>query len=403
MGVMLQRDYQSQRLYAHDVVIEKESITSETGNLSSTSPATEDDKLFISSILQRALSVKTNAQESARTNLGYHAGDLGKAEHLNIQGRYRGTGHFGTGTYFVGEEEKVTKDSHYGKRPQHAVDFTDYNLFKVRNDEQGYRLHDFLRIIDGGIKQDWILPALDNQFNIISPTGYYDLAKRKYGEDWTHGDNLLNAMLEYAADNGISVKTLDEYKADEGKGLDDSDAKDYYEEYVKDAVKEEIDSVKENTMQNWGDWIGVFLIIAVLFGGGNGFFGNGNSQAEVAAAINNQSTQTGLRDILLSSANNNYETAMQIAGQNLLNSQQRAADQINVIQGFNAIQQSLAGLSSQLGSCCCDIKSTLLQDKYDAALREIVKLQNDKSNADQSAYLLSVMGKWVANPAATTA
>lgn len=74
-----------------------------------------------------------------------------------------------------------------------------------------------------------------------------------------------------------------------------------------------------------------------------------------------------------------------------------------MIQGFNAIQQSLAGLSSQLGSCCCDIKSTLLQDKYDAALREIVKLQNDKSNADQSAYLLSVMGKWVANPAATTA
>ena len=156
-------------------------------------------------------------------------------------------------------------------------------------------------------------------------------------------------------------------------------------------------------MQNWGDWIGVFLIIAVLFGGGNGFFGNGNDRAYIDAAINNQSTQSGLRDILLSSANNNYETAMQIAGQNLLNSQQRAADQINVIQGFNAIQQSLAGLSSQLGSCCCDIKSTLLQDKYDAALREIVKLQNDKSNADQSAYLLSVMGKWVANPAATTA
>ena len=91
---------------------------------------------------------------------------------------------------------------------------------------------------------------------------------------------------------------------------------------------------------------------------------------------------------------------MQIAGQNLLNAQQRSTDQINVIQGFNAIQQSLAGLSSQLGSCCCDIKSTLLQDKYDAALREIVKLQNEASNAAQSAYLLSTMGKWVANPAA---
>ena len=149
-------------------------------------------------------------------------------------------------------------------------------------------------------------------------------------------------------------------------------------------------------MGNWGDWIGVFLIVAVLFGWG----GLGGGRESVREAIDNQSTQTGLRDILLSSANNNYETAMQIAGQNLLNSQQNAANQINVIQGFNQITQALAGLSSQLGSCCCDIKTTLLQSRYDDALRENARLLADKSNADQSAYILSVMGKWVANPAA---
>ena len=149
-------------------------------------------------------------------------------------------------------------------------------------------------------------------------------------------------------------------------------------------------------MGNWGDWIGVFLIIAVLFGGNGGLFGGDNVQE----AINNQSTQTGIRDILLSSANNNYETAMQIAGQNLLNSQQNAANQINVIQGFNAINQTLAGISTQLGSCCCEIKTQLLQDKYDAALRELAKAQNEATNAAQSAYLLGTMGKWVANPAA---
>lgn len=154
-------------------------------------------------------------------------------------------------------------------------------------------------------------------------------------------------------------------------------------------------------MGNWGDWIGVFLIIAVLFGGNGGLFGGGNTQAEINAAINNQTTQNGLRDVLLSSANNNYETAMQIAGQNLLNSQQNAANQINVIQGFNAINQTLAGISTQLGSCCCEIKTQLLQDKYDAALRELAKAQNEATNAAQSAYLLSTMGKWVANPAAT--
>lgn len=146
-------------------------------------------------------------------------------------------------------------------------------------------------------------------------------------------------------------------------------------------------------MGNFGEWIGVFLIVAVLFGWG----GLGGGRESVREAIDAQSTATGLRDVLLSSANNNYETAMQIAGQNLLNSQQNAANQINVIQGFNAIQQSLAGISTQLGSCCCDIKTQLLQDKYDAALRELAKAQNEAINAAQSQYLLGVMGKWVAN------
>ena len=150
---------------------------------------------------------------------------------------------------------------------------------------------------------------------------------------------------------------------------------------------------------NWGDWIGVFLIIAVLFGGG-GFFGNGNSQA-VDTAINNQTTQAGIRDVLLSSANNNYETAQLISAQTRDYMQSNYTNQLAVINGFNAIQQSLAGISSQLGSCCCEIKSTLLQDKYDSALRELAKAQTDASLAAQSAYLLSTMGKWVANPAST--
>ena len=54
-----------------------------------------------------------------------------------------------------------------------------------------------------------------------------------------------------------------------------------------------------------------------------------------------------------------------------------------------------------MDECCCSIKTTLLQDKYDAAIRELAKAQTDASNAAQSQYLLGVMGKWVANaPAA---
>ena len=152
-------------------------------------------------------------------------------------------------------------------------------------------------------------------------------------------------------------------------------------------------------MGNLGDWIGVFLIIAVLFGGNGGLFGGGRD--EVQYAINNQTTQAGIRDVLLSSANNNYETAMLISNQTRDYMQSNYTNQINVVQGFNALQAALAGISNQIGTCCCEIKSTLLQDKYDAAIRENARLLADKSNADQSAYLLSVMGKWVANPAAT--
>ena len=154
-------------------------------------------------------------------------------------------------------------------------------------------------------------------------------------------------------------------------------------------------------MGNLGDWIGVFLIIAVLFGGNGGLFGGGNTA--VQDAISNQTTQATLQNILMSSQNNNYETAQLISAQTRDYMQSNYTNQINVVQGFNAIQASLANISNQIGSCCCDIKSTLLQDKYDAAIRENARLLADKSNADQSAYLLSVMGKWIANPASTTA
>ena len=153
-----------------------------------------------------------------------------------------------------------------------------------------------------------------------------------------------------------------------------------------------------------GGWLIVFVILILLFGGGNFFGGNRGENVEsiVQNAIANQSTQTGLRDVLLSSNQNNYEVAMQISAQNLLNAQQHAADQVNIVQGFNALSQALAGLSSQLSTCCCDIKTTFLQGQYDDALRELNKAQIEAATKAQSEYLLSVMGKWVANPASTT-
>ena len=152
-----------------------------------------------------------------------------------------------------------------------------------------------------------------------------------------------------------------------------------------------------DTMFGGGGWLFAFVILILLLGGGA--WGNNGTNVETAinTAIANQSTATGLRDVLLSSANNNYETSMLIASQNLLNEQQRSADQINIIQGFNQLSSALAGISNQLSTCCCDIKTTLLQSQYDEALRDLNKAQAEAIAQAQSQYLLGVMGKWVAN------
>lgn len=152
------------------------------------------------------------------------------------------------------------------------------------------------------------------------------------------------------------------------------------------------------------DWLGAFLIIAILFGGGLGWGGGAASnvvtQEYVQNAINNQTVQSGIKDVLLSSANNNYETAQLISAQTRDYMQSNYTNQINVVQGFNALQQQIANLGYQMENCCCSIKTQMLQDKYDETVRELVKAQTDASNSAQSQYLLSVMGKWVANPAA---
>lgn len=88
----------------------------------------------------------------AKHSLGYHAGDLGKStgdDYWGIKGR--STGHFGFGTYFVGDKMQIS-DDYYGKRPLESVDFDKYNLFKPRNYEDGERLHDALKKVNDYIK-----------------------------------------------------------------------------------------------------------------------------------------------------------------------------------------------------------------------------------------------------------
>lgn len=166
-----------------------------------------------------------------------------------------------------------------------------------------------------------------------------------------------------------------------------------------------------------GGWIFAFLIIAVIFGwGGNGFGGNAGyagyaTMADVNAAINNQSLQSQLTNGLLSSANNNYETAQLINNQTMTMMNTQNSNLINAIQGFNQISSSVQGgfsnLSAQIAdlgyrmeNCCCGIKTMMLENRLADTQAALVASQTNNAIAAQSQYLLSQLGTYTPATAA---
>ena len=160
-----------------------------------------------------------------------------------------------------------------------------------------------------------------------------------------------------------------------------------------------------------------------LFGGFGGGFGGNNAtmagyatMADVNSAINNQSTMQALGSIQLSSANNDLETARQISDQNMAMMQQNNTNLINAIQGFNSVNQNiasnfatvnqnlamgfnqvnqnLADLGYRMDRCCCDIKTTLLENRLQDKEAELLASKNANSIFAQNQYLLSQLGTY---------
>ena len=161
----------------------------------------EAEKLWLNAYTQAvqnkaAVAIDEWQDRSNRYSIGYHAGDLGKStvDDYAHQGYSRGSGHFGFGTYFVGDEEQINSGN-YGKRQHETVDFDKYNLFKPRDFEQGYKLHNALRTIDGLI------------------TDYSDFIKYK--------DSIFDRELweeEYYKDKKVNTdieRLVDEYEMEE--------------------------------------------------------------------------------------------------------------------------------------------------------------------------------------------
>lgn len=162
-----------------------------------------------------------------------------------------------------------------------------------------------------------------------------------------------------------------------------------------------------------GGWLSVLVILVVLFGMGGGGFGFGNNaamagyatMADINSAINNQSVQQSLNSALLSSNNNNYETSQLINQQTMTMLNTQNNNLVNAIQGYNQISSNLqngfASVSSQIAdlgykmeSCCCGIKTMMLENRLADAQAALVTSQTANAINAQSQYLLSQLGSY---------
>lgn len=130
-------------------------------------------------------------------------------------------------------------------------------------------------------------------------------------------------------------------------------------------------------------WFFAFIFLA----GGNGFGGlfGGNRPMGPAPA-----TQSDVNDAI-----NNQTILTQLGQQNDLMLQTNNTNQINMIQGFNALQQQINQLSYHMDNCCCEIKTQMLQDRLTDKTAEVVALQNKIDNRDQTAQILNNLGRFV--------
>ena len=165
--------------------------------------------------------------------------------------------------------------------------------------------------------------------------------------------------------------------------------------------------MKDDGFGGSNSFLWIFALLILMFGGGG--FGLGGGRGPMPAGADQVSqgfTNQQLQQIALSSANNNYETAQLINAQTNTLMQQNNTNLVNAIQGFNAVNvgiqnqtnvlaQQIMALQAKLDSCCCEIKTQMLQDRYEDERAANVALRNDISNYNQSQYLLGQTGRWV--------
>lgn len=146
-------------------------------------------------------------------NIGVHYGDLGKSETINRSTYTRGTGHFGSGTYFFGPNAKEVQEKGGSRsgRPKNTVDFSNYNLFRPSNSEEGYRLHEALKRINklGFVLDDVKVNEYIENHNFDSIESVENEYNSKI-EEIESEQQALEEQIEQLKENNVEYQRLEE-------------------------------------------------------------------------------------------------------------------------------------------------------------------------------------------------
>lgn len=171
------------------------------------------------------------------------------------------------------------------------------------------------------------------------------------------------------------------------------------------------DRNNDNTFGGGNAFFWVFALMLLGNGGfgnwGNGRGGNFVTDQDLQISQNAQTQQLQMNELTNQNAQNKFDIAQVINGQTDALIAQNNSNLINAIQGFNnlgaqitnqtnVLSGQLMQLSAKMDSCCCEIKTQMLQDRLSDEQAKNVTLQNAIDNANQSQYLLGQLGRFVA-------
>ena len=148
-----------------------------------------------------------------------------------------------------------------------------------------------------------------------------------------------------------------------------------------------------------GNGIIILILFFLIFGfGGWGNNGNGNLSADMQRGFDTQAVISKLDGLTTGLCDTAYENARLIEQNTVTNMQGFNQTQMGMMQGFNGVQDSINNLSHQMEQCCCDLKTQMMQDKYETLNRDYQQALAAISNATQTQNILNSLGRYVTNP-----